>query len=482
LAHAFRTQIVVTTLLNFQAPPQHIHMVGIWALVLLASPLRHAALRFPTESAAPADHVSTESASSPRPSADSMPEWNDDFMAQMTDENPWTGDIQSNADRSIPHLIPGLTAFDFNWWGKLRNAVEDHTGNIDETETEVLTAQLSRFLTARETEEEKQRVINGQAGRSRSRPLGSSAAKACGASPSLLSWQSDSDGKIHLETSDHPSRLSIPLERTDARFDGGSERFSAFRDKWIYMHGDSTLRQQCQAFVEVVANVSAGHDDFKECMRSGGATCPKGLSYVHVKQPQDWEFRYGGFTMWGKHGRTLSLYIPSLNTTLTCDWKMHIFRKYDRWLLKKRFQLQAPDLYIVSPGMHDCSWDRSREMGPAYHALQAETFFEYLDAFLPDETRLVWLSAQQSANFKPGGGEEHQNCISAVNTAARKLAAERSVTFVDREPLTRNFSTLAETHADMMSSVSQDGLHYTATFNQVVFHYIAEAAQCLMNS
>jgi len=244
--------------------------------------------------------------------------------------------------------------------------------------------------------------------------------------------------------------------------------------------------------VEVVANVSTGDDwhVFKECVEKGKPdTCPKGLSYVLLKQPQDWEFHYmplpewnytrKGFH-WGRNEHTLSLYIPSLNTTLTFDWKMNIFRKYDRWLLKKRFQLQAPDLYITSPGMHDCSWELSRKMGPAYHALQAETFFEYLDAFLPDETRLLWLSAQQSVDSSRWGGEDHRNCLSAVNTAARKLAAARSVTFVDREPLTRTFSTFAETHPDLM--VSQDGLHYEPPFNQLVFHYLAEAGQCLMNS
>jgi len=472
---------------NFpHTPAHHIHMVGIGALLLLAAPLRHAALRLPNESAAPADHVSTESASSARPGADSMPQWHDDFMAQMTDEIPWTRGIQQSESKGHPDWIPGLTAFEFKPWAKLRNAVEHHAGSIEETETEVLEAQRSRFLTASETQEEKRRVISGQVGRSRSRPLGSAAAKACGASPSL-SWLNYSDGKLQFEdsTSHHPSRLSIPLERTDVRFDGGSERFSALRDKWIYMHGDSTLRQQCQAFVEVVANISAGKDwkDFRECMRKGKPDhCPKdGLPYVLVKHPPKWEFEYHGL-LWGQNERTLSLYIPSMNTTLTCDWKMNLFRKYDRWLLKKRFQFQAPDLYITSPGMHDCSWDLSRKMGAAYHALQAETFFEYLDAFLPDETRLLWLSAQQSVKSEERGGEEHRNCISAVNTAARKLAAERSVTFVDREPLTRNFSTFAETHPDQTSEVSQDGLHYEAPFNQAVFHYLAEAGQCLMNS
>jgi hypothetical protein len=462
-------------------------MVGVGVLLLLASPLRHSALRVPTERAAPADPVSTESVFSDRALFD-----NDEFLLNdrvstipTPARNQWEEDRELKPV-SVPDSVPGRSAFLLKW-SVLRDAVEANAGVLSD-ETEILMAQESRLISASETEKEKRRVINGEAGRSRSRPLGSAAAKGCGASPSAhLSY---SDGRMHFEDARSAS-FDIPLGSTHTRFDGGYEKLSAFRDKWIYMHGDSTLRQECQTFVEAVTGRNIGFNQFKECMRDE-KTCWKTIpghstAYKQMKQHEGttWEFQFEGPT-WDVNERTLSMWFRSLNTTLTCDWKASLFRKYDRWLLKKRFQWQAPDLYITSPGMHDCSWKATRSMGDAYHALQAETFFEYLNAFLPDKTKLLWLSAQQSANFRPGGTvdgvEVHRQCVTSVNTAARRLAAERLVTFVDREPLTRNLSEMARAHPDIEKHISQEGVHYTSPFMQIIFRYISEAGQCLMKS
>jgi hypothetical protein len=234
------------------------------------------------------------------------------------------------------------------------------------------------------------------------------------------------------------------------------------------------MRQQCQAFVGAMLNTSVDFDAFKDCTRYGGSSCPD-AEYVLAELPLDWEYWYPGPKNRDK-AHTLSMYVRSLNATVTCDWKMHAFRKYDRWLLKKRFQLEAPDLYLVSPGLHDCFWTGSLNMGDSYHALQVETFLEYLNAFLPDKTRLVWLSAQRWISLN----SEQEQCTKTLNAAAKQSAAKHSVAFVDREAFTSGVAHIVSDNPKIRCHVCDDGIHLKSSFTEVVYHYLSEASRCVL--
>jgi hypothetical protein len=372
----------------------------------------------------------------------------------------------------VPESIPGSSAF--SSWSDLI----ERTGDLDD-ETEILQAQKFRMISTSELEEEKKRVMNG-AGRTRTQPLGSAATMNCGASPALhLDY---SDGRIHYEdtTSTYPTTVDIPLQSNEQLLDLSPGILSAFRDKWIYVHGDSTTRQQCQHFVGAMLNVRVEFEEFKECMRGhGNASCPDADMRNNAAQPLDWDFLYTGSKYnAGENEHTLSMYVRKLNTTFTCDWKMNTFRRYDRWLLKKRFQLEAPDLYIVSAGLHECFWPSSLKMGGAYHALQAETLFEYLSAFLPAKTKLVWLSGQRciKANYEQG------LCLKTVNAAARQLAAKHDVAFVDRENFTSEIANIVNDNPKIRCHISDDGIHLKMSFTEITFRYLSQASQCLLNS
>jgi hypothetical protein len=372
----------------------------------------------------------------------------------------------------VPESIPGSSAF--STWSDLI----ERTGDLDD-ETDILQAQKSRMISTAELEEEKRRVMNGEAGRSRSHPLGSAATKNCGASPALhLDY--DGDGRIHYEdtTSTYPTTVDIPLQPKEQLFSPSPDLLSAFRDKWIYVHGDSTSRQQCQHFVGALLNIRIEFDEFKDCMRYG-SRCPDVDMQNHAEQPLDWDFLYTGSKYHaGGNEHTLTMYVRRLNTTFTCDWKMNSFRRYDRWLLKKRFHLEAPDLYIVSAGLHECAWPASLEMGGAYHALQVETFFEYLSAFLPAKTNIVWLSAQLSIKTNP----ENQVCLNTVNEAARQSAAKHDVAFVDRENFTTEIVGLVYNHPKIRCHITDDGIHLKMAFTEITYHYLSEASRCLLTS
>jgi hypothetical protein len=372
--------------------------------------------------------------------------------------------------RKVPESIPGSSAF-LTWSDLFKRS-----GDLAD-ETETLKAQQSRFITPAELEHEKGRVMNGEAGRSRTHPLGSAATMNCGASPNLrLSY---SGGQIHYEdtTSTYPTTVDIPLQTDKQLFEPSSDILSVFRDKWIYIQGDSTTRQQCQHFVGAMLNVSVDFEDFKDCVRNDGSTCPNTDLRNNIEQPRDWEFLYKG-PGYGANEHTLTMYVRRLNTTLTCDWKMHAFRRYDRWLLKQRFQLEAPDLYIVSAGLHDCFWAGSLNMGGAYHALQAETFLEYLNAFLPDKTKFIWLSAQQSISLNYDQGQ----CIKSINGAARQSAAKHSVAFVDRENFTSEIANMVNDNHKIRCHVSNDGIHLKPAFTEITFRYLSEASRCLLRN
>ena len=125
--------------------------------------------------------------------------------------------------------------------------------------------------------------------------------------------------------------------------------------------------------------------------------------------------------------------------------RRHAFREYDRWLITRRFSTIAPDVLIVSTGLHDCYWNESLALGAEYHAAQTRAYLSFLSAYLPKKTRLIWLSAQMSmgphsdfklpsppdadwyrklAAFFPSS-REHMRCVQAVNRVAEHVSAPR---------------------------------------------------------
>jgi len=450
-------------------------MVVFGLVFFVAVPQRFAALRIPL---APIPDTSTGTASATRRSmhADSA-----DSLVWAEDEMTLWGDHEVGA---LPESIPGRSAF-LKWHELFRRS-----GDLVD-ETEMLESQRSRFLEKNELEEVKWRVQNVSAGSSRTHPF-VPAAKKCGVNPGLhLNY---SDGRIHYkETKTAPpgkhrkhkkrtyvtTEYDIPMDSTNnsTSFESTFGSLSVFRDKWIYMHGDSTMRQQCQTFVEAVVGTKTDFYEFKECMRNG-SSCPSGSkAYTfQTHQAYDWEFHYFGPPWFYHPEKTVSFYFPSLNATLTCDWKFHIFRRYDRWLLKRRFQLEAPDLYIVSPGLHDCFWRYPAGLGGGYHALEADTLMEYLSAFMPDRTKLMWLSAQISTGGNVAG------CVKDVNAAARQAAVKHSVTFIDRGNFTGELAQIAHDYPRIREHISRDYMHFEEPFTRIIFRHLLEASRCVLSN
>jgi hypothetical protein len=115
-------------------------------------------------------------------------------------------------------------------------------------------------------------------------------------------------------------------------------------------------------------------------------------------------------------------------------------------------------------------------MGGSYHALQVETFLEYLNAFLPDKTRLVWLSAQRSISLN----SEQEQCTKTLNAAAKQSAAKHSVAFVDREAFTSGVAHIVSDNPKIRCHVCDDGIHLKPSFTEVVYHYLSEASRCVL--
>ena len=332
------------------------------------------------------------------------------------------------------------------------------------------------------------------------------------------------------------------------------------RDRWIYVAGDSTLRQQFGLILEHLRRHSSlrlhnrSHDELSfdqlravtrgevryadaaaMASRSFNGTNESNLVQCRsIPQPTDWEYRYPGPTI-GPNEKTTSMRLREENVTLTFDWKMHVFRRYDRWLLTRRFARTAPDVLVISAGVHDCFWNESHSLGPEHHRQEALAALSYLAAHLPSTTELVWVSAPvnvgsysdytlptQAANFwamdrrtrsffHRGAGPAHLRCVQAINRVAADAAREEGwFTFVDRELLTHAVAHLAlrgrpphgadssgeaneqgsmpqwrpagATADDRASIFSQDGVHYSEASNtiRVIDHYLREALACVL--
>jgi hypothetical protein len=374
-------------------------------------------------------------------------------------------------------------------------------------ETELEDAQRTRFLSLDELKSMHEPVRSSQRrtqklappqllesalGRKTSQgtpPSGTSLSQErCGVSPDP-SWSLSSTGHELLyedRTSAHPMRITIPVMHGERWVLPGPSHadLEQIRNKWVYFHGESTIRQQCKNFVDQLSKKSAPTPllNFTMNVRYGHA------DHCSVEQPHNWEYHYHGtsgvdptWSVFDLNEASGTWFFNETNTTLTCDWKMHTFRRYDRWLLKKMFAAKAPDMYIVGTGLHDCFWQVPRAMGDEYNALQTRIFFRYLVDFLPETTKLVWLSTQKLVRpwLDP---PSHNKCVEAINGAVREelnTLTNRDVLFVDRERLTSTLVDLAgEVNQSLSKFVSFDGVHFSNFMPEIIGQYLWRAISC----
>lgn len=358
-------------------------------------------------------------------------------------------------------------------------------GDLDD-ESPVLQSQGARMLTSEELLEQERLLATGDAGRPRGSPLGSARAAACGAHPQPY-WTSLGPRGRWLRYNDteseYPLQVDFRINTNAFVLHSSAQDLSALRDKWVYMYGDSTMRQQCQDLAERLSDIAApsSNEEFRKCQQ---IACPiQGATGYSTTWPLDWEWHYhcgsgSPDPAWNITKTTATWFWQAWNLTLTCDWKMHIFRRHDRWLLKRRFALEAPDIFIVTAGMHDCSWKVPLDMGREYNALQVRVLFGYLNAFLPATTKLLWLSAQLTIN--QAGNRLFQKCISGVNDAARTEAIAHNVTFVDKEHITGRLIKLLDQRSSLGEHLSRDGTHFKPFVHEIVGHYLLRASSCLL--
>ena len=225
------------------------------------------------------------------------------------------------------------------------------------------------------------------------------------------------------------------------------------RGRWIYMYGDSTLRQQAGFLLRHLStsDTAGTHPlsfaKLKECTRGALGEDLCGASCNSVQNTDAWEHSYPGPRL-NLNERTTTWQFADDNVTLTFDWKSTAFRKWDRWLLSKRFGqglgADVPDQIIMEFGVHDCYYAGSQGKnvdpvngdGDAYHRATTKAMLAYYAANLPPTTQLVILSPQHLAvdNYKH---EWYPSCAKAITeTLAEEAAAGGWFTFVDRLELT----------------------------------------------
>lgn len=299
-----------------------------------------------------------------------------------------------------------------------------------------------------------------------------------------------------------------PLARVLSLEPSSEELTAVFRDRWVYVHGDSTMRQVCCELVKLLSNVVYSFEEFKNLVRQKvdfvGAPDRNNaaMSWCTVEQPKNWEFRHGACEnlTWcqcdpverceytcndppcnpniGVNEMTSQWYFSKLNMTLTFDWKARAFQRYDRWLLRRRFAARAPDLYIFTAGMHDCFWPATRHLGPEYQVAQLEALFDYVAAFMPNTTRVIWMPGQFSRIRL--GAKGYDVCLEAVNSAARREAAVHGFTLVDRDRLLRSLLALVKEHKDLGWYLDIDGVHFLDYVQVIIRQYLLSAIVCVL--
>eukprot|EP00040_Diaphanoeca_grandis_P017641 m.92384 g.92384 ORF g.92384 m.92384 type:complete len:483 (-) comp26541_c0_seq1:346-1794(-) len=235
-----------------------------------------------------------------------------------------------------------------------------------------------------------------------------------------------------------------------------AELLSKIRNKVVVFAGDSTLRQQFGHFwsarLDAMPTPTVTEDSAFQWLKNltrdmlphDSAPNASHLPLGHIcntPQPSDWEFHYtGGESDAGyrQNEHTTSVYFEKHNATLVFDFKKHTFTRMDRWRIAKRYGTphQAPDVLIVSPGLHDCFWSGSIDLGTMYHANAAKAFLAYTAAHLPAQTQLIWLSTQ----IPPARvtSQKYLRCVQTINAVAQAESLENGwFTYVDQTALTR---------------------------------------------
>jgi hypothetical protein len=390
-------------------------------------------------------------------------------------------------------------------WKQLLKAV----GDLDD-ETQLEDAQRTRFLTLDELKSiheplklNQRRTRKFASSQSLETVLGRKPALAdvklmggpppsqerCGASPDPA-WTLSSTGNELLyedRASAHPMRATIPVMDGERWvLEGPSHAdLEKIRNKWVYFHGESTIRQQCKNFVDQLSKKAAPTPvlNFTMSIRYGGA------DHCTIEQPHNWEYHYQGsggvdptWSVFDLNEAAATWFFSELNTTLTCDWKMHTFRRYDRWLLKKMFAAKAPDVYIWGMGLHDCFWKVPRAMGDEYNAMQARIFVRYLADFLPESTRLMWLSTQKL--LRPWlDPPSYDKCVEAINSGVLEelaMRANRNMLFVDRDRVSSSLlgDLARKSNQSLNKFVSLDGVHLANFIPEIIGQYLWRAITC----
>ena len=391
-------------------------------------------------------------------------------------------------------------------------------------------------------------------------------ASQCSAVPEPVWTVEDSGKSIRLRDETSRFALRSPVDVTSAPHAVRSmlseqrrwindmlQSGGALRGRWIYFMGDSTMRQDYAYLLNALRRqvrqqhgqethtsplsfdrmkaVARGQLRFDEGSNASTSMCHS------LQQPSDWEYHYPG-PVYGVNEMTTTFRLHDANLTLTFDWKMHVFRRYDRWLLSRRFARAAPDVLVVSAGLHDCFWNESRALGPEYHKEQVRAYLAFLAAHLPASTELLWASAQVSIGplsggklpllratddnalrlrsrlFSDGSPSAHLRCVQAVNHAAAAASRDEGwFVYVDRERVTHALASFAVhghppnstggragggsssfgpswlphgsgTTANARASLlTKDGVHYSedssvlATLN----HYLRSALGCVLS-
>ena len=431
-------------------------------------------------------------------------------------------------------------------------------------ESDVEAAQRERFATLDELKSMSASYASTAAATQRRRR---SHYAECNAVPEPV-WRVD-DSRATLQMHDATSRFALPLPVDIAapRRPGDSLRSEqrrwasellqssrgALRNRWIYFMGDSTMRQhygfllnelhrQSRMQRTQASHTTISFDKLKAITR-GQLRYTEGPNATvsmcrSLRQPMHWEYRYPG-PVYGDNEMTTTFRLPTANLTLTFDWKMHIFRRYDRWLVARRFSQGAPDVLVVSAGMHDCFWNESRALGAEYHKEETRVLLAFLAASLPRSTALLWVSTQVSIGpfsgdtlpivdraddnearrrysaFFRGDTAARLRCVRAVNQAAATASREEGwFAYVDRERMTHALASFAlhghpppdcadrgcaddfessgpwwfpngsDTTANTRARLlTRDGVHYSEDNNvfATLDHYLRSALGCVLS-
>ena len=204
-------------------------------------------------------------------------------------------------------------------------------------------------------------------------------------------------------------------------------------NRWLYLHGDSTMRQ---LFGEVSrlrpdaesVSFDQARDAFRNCAhqnRTAYVPAPKDPNPC-FKNERTCHQKFGSRTYLGE------------NITITLDWKHFMYEDYDRTLLYEFEEKRSPDLFIISPGLHDC-WHYPTDV--AWHISQLRRLMAHIDR-LPKSTTVVYVDATPFIRVD-GNHDGHFECIKDLNRAAQLLAAERGMLFFSRQSwvLTANASS-----------------------------------------